>query len=213
MLPKKRPSNYLAQKKLFLIVSEGRNSEPEYYGEILGAFVSDWVYVKCLPSQNGTSPDKVVARLAGYRGPIRKTDELWAVADRDQWTAAQRDVLLDWADQGPAHPHRGVVINSPMFELWLLLHFQDVTPQDTPGAILHDLKQYLPEYSKKNGALHACASAFSLETIRAAITRAKASCPNGHTDLNSNSTNAWILAERILDSGIKGRGSLAKPLS
>ena len=31
MLPKKRHSNYLAQKKMFLVVSEGRNSEQEYF--------------------------------------------------------------------------------------------------------------------------------------------------------------------------------------
>lgn len=199
MLPKKRNSGYLAQKKLFLVVSEGRNSEPEYFGKILGAFVSERVYVKCLPGQNGTSPDKLVGRLAGYRGTIRATDELWAVADRDQWTDEQRKALFDWMDQGPPRPLRGVVISSPMFEVWLLLHFQDDIPHGT-GAIGRALRLHLPDYGKKEGALVACSAAFTLDAIHSAVARAKALCPSGRTDLAANSTNAWVLVERILTS-------------
>jgi len=201
MLPKKRRSNYLAQKTLFLVVSEGRNSEPEYFGEILGAFVSERVFVKCLPAENGSSPDKVVSRLARYRGPLRKTDELWAVVDRDQWTSEQLQALFEWANQGPAHPRRGAVVNSPMFEFWLLLHFQNVDPHASPGAILSALKRHLPDYSKKKGALVACSAVFSLEIVGAAIDRAKASCPGGRPDFRGNSSNAWLLAESLLDAG------------
>ena len=199
MLPKKRRSGYLAQKKLFLVVSEGRNSEPEYFGKILGAFVSEWAYVKCLPGQKGTSPDKLVGRLAGYRGTICDTDELWAVADRDQWTESQWKTLFNWMHQAPENPHRGVVISSPLFEVWLLLHFQTEVPQGT-GAITRALKQHLPDFSKKEGALVACSAAFTLEAIQSAIDRARATCPTGHPDFGTNSTNAWVLVKRILDS-------------
>lgn len=201
MLPKKRHSNYLAQKKMFLVVSEGRNSEQEYFGQILGDIVSERVYVKCLPAQNGTSPNKILDRLRGYREAIRATDEMWGVADRDRWTQEQRDKLLAWADAS-ARPYKGVVINSPMFELWLLLHFQDVAAEDSAGSILKALNQWLPDYGKQEGRLLDCAPAFSLKAIRAAVARAKQMCPDGQPRIDRACTNAWVLVERILVAGV-----------
>lgn len=202
MLPHKRHSNYLAQKKMFLIVSEGRNTEREYFGKIIGDLVAEHVYVRCLPGKNGSSPDKLLERLVGFRDAIHAADEQWAVADCDCWTTEQRQSLLDWAAaRRPSQPFRGVVFSSPMFELWLLLHFRDVASDESPGTILNSLKHFLPSFSKKADSLLENASAFTLESIRNAIARAKTSCLDGQPRIASNTTNAWALVERILRAG------------
>lgn len=211
MLPHKRQSNYRPQNKLFVIVSEGRNTEKEYFEKILGKLVFDRVCIRCLPGKGGTSPDKVSDRLNHFRGSIRRTDEQWAVSDCDKWTPEQRKTLLDWAAaRQPSQPFRGVVFNSPMFELWLLLHFQDVAPNDTAGAILNALKQCLPPFRKKSGCLLECAESFTAESFRTAIERARISCPDGKPRIAPNTTNAWVLVEHILESGGLG-GSNATP--
>lgn len=199
MLPRKRPSNFIAQKKIFLVVTEGRNTEQDYFDKILNDLVSGWAYIKWLPAQKGTSPDKVLDRLQGYRGSIRPDDEQWAVCDRDRWTQEQRDVLLAWAQaRPPKQAFRGVAVSTPMFELWLLLHFQPVTAPITAGAILKALEQHLPGIDKSEESLATHADKFTLASVQAAIAAAKALCPDTAPRTDRTSSNVWVLAEHIL---------------
>ena len=144
-------------------------------------------------------PNKVLARLQNYRGAIRPDDEQWAVCDRDRWTQEQRNALLAWANARPAkQAFRGVAVSTPMFELWLLLHFQPVAAPITAGAILKALKQHLPGIDKSEESLAAHAAKFTLPSVQATITAAKALCPDTTSRTDRTSSNVWVLAEHIL---------------
>ena len=74
------------------------------------------------PTQS--SPDKVFAELKRYKSKngIRETDEFCLVIDRDRWGDAKLSEIAQGCDQQQFF----LALSNPCFELWLLLHLEEV---------------------------------------------------------------------------------------
>lgn len=82
------------------------------------------IRVLCLKSGRESSPPQVLKRMRDYlqKERLKSTDEAWLVVDKDQWTNPQLAELHAWAGQSQNY---GFAVSNPMFEYWLLLHFED----------------------------------------------------------------------------------------
>ena len=145
-----------------LIVCEGSKTEPGYFRGIRAAYRLNSANVAVVPSQRGTSPLQVVEYALHlfkngdpHRGLRSKSfDHLVAVFDRDQH--ASYTAALDFAaqlhnqlknDEGQLIKFEAVA-SVPCFELWLMLHYEDVQAPVTRRELEHRLRRYLPDFEK-----------------------------------------------------------------
>jgi len=160
-----RPLGERRYRKLFFIAAEGINSEPGYFN--LLNFGSVIVQVKCLKGNSKNSPKQVLARLAEHieSQGIADSDQAWVVVDRDSWKHQELIEIHAWSQQKQNY---GFALSNPLFEYWLLLHFEDGAGVTTKSECLRRLRKYLPSYNKKIDP-----SKFSLTQVKAAVARAK----------------------------------------
>jgi RloB-like protein len=145
-----------------LIVCEGSKTEPLYFDALRRHYRLHNANVVVQHSQYGTSPLQVVQfgrdrfELGDPHKHVRPRafERVYAVFDRDEHaTYAEALVLAGQLDgklrnDDKKHVRFEAVASVPSFELWLLLHFDDVlTPLHRSDA-LHRLGQYLPNYAK-----------------------------------------------------------------
>jgi hypothetical protein len=142
-MPRKftRSSGQRAYRKLFLIATEGKETEPQYFSLFNNREAT--IQVKCLKSGNDSAPPHVLKRIKQWLNEhtFRDADEAWLVVDKDQWTDEQLMQLHDWSLNKKNY---GFSLSNPKFEYWLLLHFED----GPAHRCSERLKQYLPNYNK-----------------------------------------------------------------
>lgn len=145
-----------------LIVCEGEKTEPHYLLEIQRAYRLATAHVKVLHSQFGTAPHQVLdyALTVFKEGDqargicAREFDRIVVVFDRDQHQTYHAALAKAEAQSGKLRNDSGaavpvdVVATVPCFELWLLLHFEDVLAPLHRHEALERLKTYLPGYEK-----------------------------------------------------------------
>lgn len=112
-------------KKLFLIASEGAETEPLYFEELkpLVAGRDAIIRVRLVKNPKHKShPKEVLKRLksAARNEKIKLGDELWLVIDRDAWDEADLNEVCKQAKTLGYF----VALSNPCFELWLYLHLQ-----------------------------------------------------------------------------------------
>jgi hypothetical protein len=167
--PKERQRQQLERKASrrapydrILIVSEGSRTEPNYFKEIREEYRLHTANVEVQPSGFGTAPIQVVkyARdlfTSGDRHkhiPPRAFERVYAVFDRDEhesyFNALSLAESLDSKLRNDLRqPVRFLAVASvPCFELWLLLHFEDIKSPLHRDEVLRRLKGHLPEYEK-----------------------------------------------------------------
>lgn len=174
--PKDRQRNKLAREQArraeydrILIVSEGRKTEPLYFGDICAYYRLPSTNVVVRPGEFGTSPLQVVEYAEellrkgdAHRG-IRPLsfDKVYAVFDRDDHEsygeALDRVEALDKVyrndDRKLVEFH--AIASVPSFELWLLLHFDDVAAPLHRDQVMERLKVRIPGYAKGVGGVFA----------------------------------------------------------
>ncbi|PTQ87176.1 RloB family protein [Agitococcus lubricus] len=148
-----------------LIVSEGSKTEPLYFEEIRAAYQLHSANVAVHPSQLGTAPIQVVqyAKQLFENGDLHKGirprsfEQIYAVFDRDdhdsyfhalQIAESLNGKLINDAGQTV---HFNAITSIPSFELWLLLHFENIQAPIHRDTVLQRLKQYMPNYDKGTG--------------------------------------------------------------
>lgn len=147
-----------------LIVTEGSKTEPLYLEEIRTAHQLHSANVEVQPGQLGTAPIQVVryARKLFERGDLHKGirpksfDQVYAVFDRDDHdsysdalnVAQSIDGKLRNDDKQPVSFK--AIASIPSFELWLLLHYEDIQAPTHRDEVMMRLKQHIPGY--ENGA-------------------------------------------------------------
>lgn len=166
-----------------LIVCEGKKTEPQYLQEIRAAYRLSTTNVQVQPSGFGSDPMSVVhfAEHLFRNGDLARNvpalafDRLCIVFDRDEHASyhaalariesLQHSLRNDDGDR----PAVDAVVSVPCFEVWLLMHFEDVaTPLHRDEAI-ERLRQHIDGYEKASGG-HWQSTKDSLEQ---AMTRAK----------------------------------------
>lgn len=193
-----------------LIVCEGSKTEPLYLGEIRQQLRLPSANLQVQPAAYGTEPQRIVEyaeRLftEGQRAlgiHARSFDRIVVVFDRDEHhtyhAALQRVAALNGRlenDERVKVPFEAVV-SVPCFELWLLLHFEDVfAPLHRQEAMVR-LRAYLAGYAKGQGSHWAV----TREHLDAATARANALLAAGHTaeDGAKPCTNIHELVHRLL---------------
>lgn len=150
-LARKRPTRRPFDR--VLIVTEGTKSEPNYFEAICKQLRV--ASARVIPSASRTAPEQVIefARRE-FKRRARGFEWIFAVFDRDNHPtyanalslARRLDNTLK-SDQGRAV--RFVAVPSvPCFELWLLIHFEDVWAFGHRDDVLTKLKRWLPAYEK-----------------------------------------------------------------
>ena len=145
-----------------LIVTEGSKTEPFYLGEIRSKFRLNTANVAVQPSQFGTTPLQVVEYaehlfLNGdeYREiPKKGFEQVYVVFDRDDHETYHNALAKAAALNGKLRKELKqevkfeAIASVPCFELWLLLHFEDVQAPLHRTEVYQRLRQYLPNYDK-----------------------------------------------------------------
>lgn len=193
-----------------LIVCEGSKTEPLYLGEIRQKLRLPSANVQVQPAAYGTEPIRIVEyaerlfthgqRVLGIHA--RSFDRVVVVFDRDEhhtyYAALQRVAVLNGRlenDERVKTPFEAVV-SVPCFELWLLLHFEDVFAPLHRDETLARLREHLAGYAKGRGSHWEV----TRECLDIATGRAKALLAAGHTaeDGMQPYTNMHELVHRLL---------------
>jgi hypothetical protein len=148
-----------------LIVSEGSKTEPLYFKEIKNAHRLQTANVEVHPSALGTEPIQVVryAQQLFEEGDPRKRvrarafDKIFAIFDRDDhksyFDALKLAASLDGKLRNDAKQPVAfkAIASVPCFELWLLLHYEDIRHPLHRDEVLLRLKRHIPTYDKGTG--------------------------------------------------------------
>ena len=152
-----------------LIVSEGSKTEPLYFREIRAAYRLPTTSVVVRPSELGTAPIQVVqyAKELFVNGDRHKNiqrrafEHVYAVFDRDDHDSYFNALRLAESLDGKLRNDDNCLIcfkaiaSVPSFELWLLLHFEDVQAPLHRDEVIRRLKQYISGYEKGAGGAYA----------------------------------------------------------
>ncbi len=132
-------------KILFVIATEGMKTERMYFEwfQRAGAVIQ----VEWLKGKHGSAPPQVLKRMQKRLKTegLRHEDEAWLVVDKDQWTDSQLSELSNWSlKQDNYH----LAVSNPMFEYWLLLHFDEGIGISTASQCKDRLKHHWPKFDK-----------------------------------------------------------------
>jgi hypothetical protein len=137
-----RKSGQRLYRKIFFIVTEGTNTEPQYFD----SFESDKVRIKLAQGSSKTSPRSLISRVKNLiKTEIPKaTDEIWIVLDKDNWNDQQLLPIVSWSKESDNY---NFALSNPKFEYWLLLHFEDSNISSSNDCS-QKLKKHMPNYDK-----------------------------------------------------------------
>ena len=116
--------------RLIVIAAEGERTEKIYFEALRAYARNSRVHIKILErdeeNRHNSAPEYVLEQLTQYKTEhaLEQDDELWLVIDRDDWKlTALRVVAQKCAQDAAFH----MALSNPCFELWLLLHLEDVS--------------------------------------------------------------------------------------
>lgn len=141
-----RKENVRPSRRLFIIATEGAKTESIYFDEFSNMYTN--VQVKCLGrGTHKSAPKHVLERIQKKIAAkeLEKGDEAWLLVDKDEWTESALKRLHNWSEQ---QENYGLAVSNPMFEYWLLLHFEDGNAVTSKKACMARLKKHLPHYDK-----------------------------------------------------------------
>lgn len=148
----RRPANSINPHKSFLIVTEGK-TEAAYFKHFKNAAgprieVYDGKVSQLSLVQEAIGLRKEALNNKSYDNCI---DETWAVFDRDIDARKTTDkqtfnAALDLAERENIH----IAYSNDSFELWFLIHFQDVSGNMHRSIVEEKLKKHLPNYKHGN---------------------------------------------------------------
>ncbi|MDP3745304.1 MAG: RloB family protein [Methylotenera sp.] len=143
-------------------MTEGSKTEPNYFNEIRVANKLRTANVQVEPSAFGTEPIQIVdyAETLFLNGDESKDiqprafEEVYVVFDRDEHRTyhnalAKTEALnLIYRNDNKQKVAFKSIASVPCFELWLLLHFQDVHAPMHRDDVYELLKLFIPNYQK-----------------------------------------------------------------
>jgi hypothetical protein len=205
----KRRAAQRAPFERLLVVCEGEKTEPNYLEEIRQDYRLASANVQVWPSALGTEPIQVVtyAEQLFRNGERTKNifpkafDRVVAVFDRDDHLSYHEALVKATALNGKLSNDAGqrvpfeAVPSVPCFELWLLLHFEDVQAPLHRSEVYGHLKAYLPEYDKGQGGHWAATKSEVGLAHQRAVARAAATTPY---DGNEPYTSMHELVNRLM---------------
>ena len=149
--PLDRDGGVVRDASLIVIASEDTYAVKDYFSR----FKTRRVQFVVVPTEDGRSaPAAVIARLDHFKDheATEENDQFWLCIDKDHWAASGHIANLVLVLQHCKQKGYQVAISNPCFELWLLLHFENVeaTPQLTCRQVCKRLADVAGGYDKKD---------------------------------------------------------------
>lgn len=152
-----------------LIVTEGSKTEPLYLEEIRAAHQLHSANVEVQSGQLGTAPIQVVryAQQLFEKGELYKGirpksfDQVYTVFDRDDHDSYFNALSLAQSLDGKMRNDNRqtvsfkAIASIPSFELWLLLHYEDIQAPIHRDEVMDRLKRHIAGYDKGAGGAFA----------------------------------------------------------
>lgn len=182
-------------KTLFVISTEGAATEPEYFRQLENLIDGDTVHMQIFYDRNKSAPFHVLkrAKKANRQVGISGDDEVWCVIDKDKWPREQIQLLHDWANEAEAKERRGLAVSTPKFELWLLLHVEEVAGQLSSAQVSERTRPYLHDEK------HVPMGFVTQERVNAAIIRASTLVQEYYEPWpNKTGTTVFLLVQRLM---------------
>jgi hypothetical protein len=127
----KRPIRWRKYPHLFLIVCEDGNTEPYYFRTFEKHIPEETIFLRTVGtgrSSKGVVEQAIVERVKLAEEANKSVDEVWVVFDKDDAEKVPANKLrFTDAFKIAQEEKMRVAYSNEVFELWLLLHFRDVT--------------------------------------------------------------------------------------
>jgi hypothetical protein len=149
--PLDRDGGALRDASLIVIASEDTYAVKDYFLR----FKTRRIQFIVIPTEGGRSaPDQVIYRLNKFKEEYatEEDDQFWLCIDTDHWANSGHIANLTRVLQHCKQKNYLVAISNPCFDLWLLLHFENVEPSDkrTCQEIAQRLSELVAGYGKKS---------------------------------------------------------------
>lgn len=156
----KRKAALRSRYKLILIVSEGKETEPNYFTALRNDLRLNKESVVISRDSKGNDPLSLVntaeaknAEECKNNPEKRGYDRVFIVFDRDTHTTYNAALKkMEALNKKYSNVFEGIT-SVPCFEFWLLIHFEDTTrpyiaigDKSAGDRVTHDLKKYIPDY-------------------------------------------------------------------
>jgi hypothetical protein len=144
----RRRGSFREPRARFLIVCEGKVTEPHYFNEIR-RIERGIIDLRLVPAG---VPKTVVERAVklkresardARRDENLRYDHVWCIFDVDE-----HPFVPEAKQQANANGIE-LAVSNPCFELWLLLHFQNQTAHIDRHTVQHLCREYMPGYRKE----------------------------------------------------------------
>jgi hypothetical protein len=134
-------------KRLFVISTEGAETEPIYFQEFRASRDSAFRLKILGNAAHKSHPVDVVQRLFDYERRERPgaNTEYWAIVDRNAWPLPE---LSEAYELTHGRPRFHIAMSYPCFELWLWLHLRPNRPFNDRGDCQRQLEREWLQYSK-----------------------------------------------------------------
>lgn len=178
-----RPANDRKYTYHILIACEDENTEPYYFGEYKKLFEEIWpketLFLK--PIGTGRNSLGVVQQAIEERSKLKTTvDQTWAVFDKDDLDKSEGNInRFNKAFTLGKQNDVQIAYSNECFELWLLLHFEDINKETTiPRTEIYNrlenaIKKHKPEFLYEHGNNNIVDLTFEYGDKDAAIKRAE----------------------------------------
>jgi RloB-like protein len=163
------------RKPRILIYCEGTRTEPAYFVGLVRHMRTALVdVVRCDVKGVGCDPLTVVRRAEQkWADDKRRTggetyDQVWCVVDHDDH--ATLDAAIARASKAGIH----LVVSTPCFDYWVLLHYVDHRKSSSAKDIERKLDKHIPGYDKK------LPDSFPFDRYADAVRRAEGAAPSSN---------------------------------
>lgn len=156
--PLKRRVNVRDPKRRFIIYTEGKKTEPEYFkavrqnlrGALIDIEIVEAAGVPATIAKSASADAKSRSRRGRSRSSFEETDEVWAVFDRDEHPNVPEALAQCRAARV------GTAFSDPCFELWLILHHGEFDRPDNRHEVQAECAKRCQGYDPKNGKSADC---------------------------------------------------------
>ena len=141
----KRNQAIREQRKVILIICEGKKTEIQYFRK----FRVRYSNVEVIPlHEDCTDPKNIVEaaidKRIEYNLDLQNGDGIWCVFDVDN---TRNEDIINSCAHALAN-EINVALSNPSFELWFLLHFKLILFYIERNEVIDQLKNYIPNYTK-----------------------------------------------------------------
>lgn len=148
-------------KTTILIVGEGQETEPNYFGELKREDAVTAKFAVTVKKGRGFSPEHVVKEAINHKNRaesrVEDYDEVWCVLDVE---GPNKRESLDNAVTMAVRNGITLCLSNPCFEIWLLAHFErKARAYEDCGAVIvqlnkHWQKHYSLDYEKNDDRIY-----------------------------------------------------------